>query len=290
LYVTSSGPRWRRVRGDQFSQPVRSWHPLAVEERAQRAAVRADVREHGLGAREARLPERRQRDAVIEVEGHGQRLRIAGLQVLRVQQRVAREPADVCSVQRRLDDRQRLGAGNEASTALDLQDSVEHEIDDVACIFSVAEERAVETRRRGQRAEELRGLPRHRLQVHGQRRLRDEQSVELRVALQLPEPLALLGRQIAELPQLDVRAGPKAEDAQGIHGWFERRLPVPPHYLTSRFCICCRSCATAPSLNPALRYPGAREPWSHDGMHWPEGLQVSSTQFVSLLHVSAAMS
>src|ERR1051325_1386644 len=65
--------------------------PMALEERPQRAAVGADVRKHRLGRREARSPERRERDAVVVVQRGRQPLRLVRLQVLCVQQGPARQ-------------------------------------------------------------------------------------------------------------------------------------------------------------------------------------------------------
>src|SRR5205807_9891876 len=97
------------------------------------------------------------------------------------------------------------------------KDAVENEIDDCVAIFIIAEKRAVESRRHREIAEKLRGLPPHRFDVHRQRRAGNEETVEIGIAFQLAKRLALFGREVGELLEIDKRAGPEPHFVQRNH-------------------------------------------------------------------------
>src|SRR5205823_911046 len=206
--------------------------PLLLQERAKGTAIGSEILEHGLARRKARFPERRQRHAVVEIERLGQFPRAAGGQVLGVNEAVAREAADgVANLQRsegRAENGKGVGTADEPSALLDLQESVEHEVDEVAPVRGVTERGAVEVRRRGQGEKELRRLPLHGLDVQRERRFGDEEPVEIGIAFELQKRLACLVVEVAEPPQLDVWAGAEAKRVEGrVHGLGERsRLPV----------------------------------------------------------------
>ena len=88
------------------------------------------------------------------IERRGERGGVVGFEVLRVQQRLARQPrrrvADLRDLGRRGEDGQGVGAADEAVAALDFENAVEDEVDDVAQLFGVGMEGAVERRRRRQ--------------------------------------------------------------------------------------------------------------------------------------------
>src|SRR4029077_18419304 len=126
---------------------------------AQRAAINAEVGDDGIAVRKARLPERRHGDAVVEVERVGQDVRLARLQVLRVKKRLTRQPghgvAGAGLAHDWADERQRIGAGEKRVAALDLQDAVKDQIDDVVAILVISEQRIIEARWGREGAEEL---------------------------------------------------------------------------------------------------------------------------------------